>query len=91
MAEVRGDNAGCPRCGAPLHCGAAEASCECAQLRLDDATRAALVAALKSRIANFKVPKQVFAVAELPRNTMGKVQKNLLREQHKNLFAPGAS
>ena len=42
MAEVRGDNAGCPRCGAPLHCGAAEASCECAQLRLDDATRAAL-------------------------------------------------
>ena len=52
---------------------------------------AALVAALKARIANFKVPKQVFAVAELPRNTMGKVQKNLLREQHKNLFAPGAS
>ena len=52
---------------------------------------AALVAALKVRIANFKVPKQVFAVAELPRNTMGKVQKNLLREQHKNLFAPGAS
>jgi len=33
----------------------------------------------------------VFAVAELPRNTMGKVQKNLLREQHKNLFAPDAN
>jgi malonyl-CoA/methylmalonyl-CoA synthetase len=27
-------------------------------------------------------------VDELPRNTMGKVQKNLLREQHKNLFLP---
>jgi len=46
----------------------------------------ALVAHLKARIANFKVPKQVFVVAELPRNTMGKVQKNLLREQHKALF-----
>jgi malonyl-CoA/methylmalonyl-CoA synthetase len=47
---------------------------------------AAVVAALKSRIANFKVPKQVFVVPELPRNTMGKVQKNLLRDQHKGLF-----
>jgi malonyl-CoA/methylmalonyl-CoA synthetase len=48
---------------------------------------AALIAALKSRIANFKVPKQVFVVAELPRNQMGKVQKNLLREQHQGFFA----
>ncbi|MEP7057604.1 MAG: AMP-binding protein, partial [Caldimonas sp.] len=48
---------------------------------------AALIAGLKTRIANFKVPKQVFVVAELPRNAMGKVQKNLLREQHKGLFA----
>jgi malonyl-CoA/methylmalonyl-CoA synthetase len=46
-----------------------------------------LIAALKARIANFKVPKQVFVVDELPRNTMGKVQKNLLREAHKGLFA----
>jgi malonyl-CoA/methylmalonyl-CoA synthetase len=46
----------------------------------------ALVAALKGRIAAFKVPKQVFVVDELPRNQMGKVQKNLLREQHKALF-----
>ena len=45
-----------------------------------------LIAELKSKIANFKVPKQVFVVNELPRNTMGKVQKNLLREQHKALF-----
>ena len=46
-----------------------------------------IVAALKSRLANFKIPKQCFVVSELPRNTMGKVQKNLLREQHKSLFS----
>ena len=43
-----------------------------------------VIAFLKSRIANFKVPKKVFFVPELPRNTMGKVQKNVLREQCKN-------
>ena len=47
-----------------------------------------VIAALKTTIANFKVPKQVFVVNELPRNAMGKVQKALLREQHKALFAP---
>ena len=50
-------------------------------------TGEAVIAALKSRLANFKIPKRCFVVAELPRNTMGKVQKNLLREQHKTLFA----
>jgi malonyl-CoA/methylmalonyl-CoA synthetase len=48
---------------------------------------AGVIAALKDRIAGFKVPKRVFLVNELPRNTMGKVQKNLLREQHAALFA----
>jgi malonyl-CoA/methylmalonyl-CoA synthetase len=43
-----------------------------------------VIAALKSKIANFKVPKHVFFVPELPRNTMGKVQKNLLREKFAN-------
>lgn len=47
----------------------------------------AVAAQLKSQIANFKIPKKVFVVPELPRNTMGKVQKNLLREQHRGLFA----
>ena len=47
----------------------------------------ALIATLKKTIANFKVPKAVFVVAELPRNTMGKVQKNLLRAEHAALFA----
>ncbi|TFW05975.1 malonyl-CoA synthase [Oxalobacteraceae bacterium OM1] len=40
-----------------------------------------VIAQLKSRIANFKVPKRVMFVDELPRNTMGKVQKNVLREK----------
>ena len=47
---------------------------------------AALIATLKRQIAGFKVPKQVFVEAELPRNTMGKVQKNLLRERFHGLF-----
>ncbi|HEX7887970.1 MAG TPA: malonyl-CoA synthase [Ramlibacter sp.] len=46
-----------------------------------------LIATLKSQLANFKIPKRCFVVNELPRNTMGKVQKNLLREAHKALFA----
>jgi malonyl-CoA/methylmalonyl-CoA synthetase len=47
---------------------------------------AAMLATLKGRIANFKVPKQLLIVPDLPRNAMGKVQKNLLREQHQRLF-----
>lgn len=45
-----------------------------------------VLAALKAKLANFKIPKRCFVVSELPRNTMGKVQKNLLRDQHKGLF-----
>jgi len=40
-----------------------------------------IIQALKNSVANFKVPKRVHVVAELPRNTMGKVQKKLLRDQ----------
>ena len=47
---------------------------------------AAMQLELKSRIANFKVPKRLFIVSDLPRNAMGKVQKNLLRDKHKGLF-----
>ena len=45
-----------------------------------------VIADLKAKLANFKIPKKCFVVAELPRNTMGKVQKNLLRDQYKRLF-----
>ena len=48
---------------------------------------ALILASLKAKLANFKIPKQCFVVEALPRNTMGKVQKNLLRDQHKALFA----
>ena len=46
----------------------------------------AVIAAVKDRLANFKVPKRVFFVEELPRNAMGKVQKNALRETFKQTF-----
>ncbi|MCC7546035.1 MAG: malonyl-CoA synthase [Aquabacterium sp.] len=39
----------------------------------------AMIAALKDTIAGFKVPKRIIVTDELPRNAMGKVQKNLLR------------
>ena len=44
---------------------------------------AQVVATLKSMLANFKVPKRCVVVEALPRNAMGKVQKNLLREQYR--------
>lgn len=43
-----------------------------------------MIATLKGSLANFKVPKRIHFVQELVRNTMGKVQKNALREQYKN-------
>ena len=40
-----------------------------------------IIAALKGQIAGFKVPKAVHFADDLPRNAMGKVQKNLLRQR----------
>jgi malonyl-CoA/methylmalonyl-CoA synthetase len=45
--------------------------------------------ALDGRLAKFKMPKRVFVVEELPRNAMGKVQKNILRDTYKNIYAKG--
>jgi malonyl-CoA/methylmalonyl-CoA synthetase len=42
----------------------------------------AIISTLKATLANFKIPKRCFVVSELPRNAMGKVQKNLLRSQY---------
>lgn len=50
-------------------------------------SEAGVIAALKAEIASFKVPKRVFFVDDLPRNAMGKVQKNVLRER----FDPATS
>ncbi|PHS78467.1 MAG: malonyl-CoA synthase [Rhodospirillaceae bacterium] len=41
---------------------------------------------LQDQLARFKQPKSVFVIDELPRNTMGKVQKNILRETYKETF-----
>jgi malonyl-CoA/methylmalonyl-CoA synthetase len=43
--------------------------------------------AIRQSLGRFKHPKKLIIVDSLPRNTMGKVQKNLLREQYDNLFA----
>jgi malonyl-CoA/methylmalonyl-CoA synthetase len=45
-----------------------------------------LIRQLRERLAGYKVPKRIVALEELPRNTMAKVQKNVLRERHKGLF-----
>jgi len=41
-----------------------------------------LIRALEPTLARFKLPRQVFVLDELPRNAMGKVQKNILRERY---------
>jgi malonyl-CoA/methylmalonyl-CoA synthetase len=46
----------------------------------------AILAALRTRLANYKIPKRCAIVDELPRNAMGKVQKNLLRERWRDTF-----
>ncbi len=48
-----------------------------------------LIKYMKERVAGFKVPKRIVFVDELPRNAMGKVQKNVLRERYKDLFGMG--
>ena len=47
---------------------------------------AALIACLRSRLAGYKTPKRIVFVDALPRNAMGKVQKNLLRQAYGDLF-----
>jgi malonyl-CoA/methylmalonyl-CoA synthetase len=48
---------------------------------------AAIITAAREKLANFKAPKRVMFVEALPRNAMGKVQKNLLRARYQDLFA----
>lgn len=49
----------------------------------------AVLGGLKDRLARYKQPKRVIFVDDLPRNTMGKVQKNVLRETYKSLYGNG--
>lgn len=48
---------------------------------------AAMIAEARLRLAAYKAPKRIVFVDELPRNAMGKVQKNLLRDRYAGLFA----
>jgi malonyl-CoA/methylmalonyl-CoA synthetase len=52
--------------------------------RVDEST---VLGALDGRLAKFKMPKRVIFVEELPRNTMGKVQKNVLRDTYAGIYA----
>ena len=45
-----------------------------------------ILSAVRSRMARYKLPKRILFVHELPRNTMGKVQKNLLRATYASLY-----
>ena len=47
----------------------------------DRPTIDAIISHCKKQLANFKIPKRVEVIDSLPRNAMGKVQKNLLRER----------
>jgi malonyl-CoA/methylmalonyl-CoA synthetase len=49
-------------------------------------SEAQIISAIKARVARYKVPKRVLIVDELPRNAMGKVQKNTLRERYASLY-----
>jgi malonyl-CoA/methylmalonyl-CoA synthetase len=51
-------------------------------------TEAELLAQLADRLAKYKQPKRVIFVDALPRNTMGKVQKNVLRDRYGDLYRP---
>lgn len=52
-----------------------------------DLTAETVLAGIAGDLARFKPPKKVIVVGELPRNTMGKVQKNQLRDEYAGLFA----
>jgi malonyl-CoA/methylmalonyl-CoA synthetase len=52
-----------------------------------DFDEAAVLQHLRGRLAGFKLPKRIVIVADLPRNTMGKVQKSRLRDSYAHLFA----
>jgi malonyl-CoA/methylmalonyl-CoA synthetase len=51
----------------------------------------ALRAALEQRLANYKLPKRIVFVSEMPRNAMGKVQKAQLSERYRDLYNPASS
>jgi malonyl-CoA/methylmalonyl-CoA synthetase len=49
-------------------------------------SEADVINSMQTRVARYKVPKRVIFIDELPRNTMGKVQKNVLRAAYASLY-----
>jgi malonyl-CoA/methylmalonyl-CoA synthetase len=58
-----------------------------APTRTPDLTEGAMLARLKQRLAGYKCPKRIIFADDLPRNAMGKVQKNLLRDKFAGLYS----
>ena len=54
---------------------------------IGDVSESDIIEACRKDLANFKVPKRVVFVDELPRNTMAKVQKNVLRDTYRDLLS----
>ena len=52
-------------------------------------SEADVINSIQARLARYKVPKRIFFIDELPRNTMGKVQKNVLRAAYASLYGAG--
>ena len=49
-------------------------------------SEADIIESIQTRLARYKVPKRVLLIEELPRNSMGKVQKNVLRAAYASLY-----
>jgi len=47
---------------------------------------AEIIAALSIELAKYKIPKRIFFIDELPRNAMGKIQKNILRDNYRRIY-----
>jgi malonyl-CoA/methylmalonyl-CoA synthetase len=60
-----------------------------AAVLIGEGKEAELIAAARARLAAYKAPKRILFVDELPRNAMGKVQKNVLRGRYADLFTGG--
>jgi long-chain acyl-CoA synthetase len=53
----------------------------------EEATKEEILKHCKEHLGTFQVPKEVLIVTELPQTTTGKIQKNVLRKQFKNLYS----